>query len=73
MQFGQTGDIPAVADYNGDGKVDLVVFRPSNGVWYQYLTTQNNGYTFAATQFGQNGDESVAGNYNGDGTAPMSI
>ncbi len=73
VQFGQTGDIPAVADYNGDGKDDLAVFRPSDGAWYQYLTTPNGSYTFAATQFGQNGDEPVAADYDGDGKADVAV
>ena len=73
VHFGQTGDIPAVGDYNGDGKTDLVVFRPTEGRWYQYLTSSNGEYTFSAIQFGLNGDEPVAADYDGDGKTDIAI
>lgn len=33
-QFGLSGDLPTLADVNGDGVADLVVYRPSTGIAY---------------------------------------
>jgi hypothetical protein len=32
VQFGVAGDVPMQADFDGDGRADIAVFRPSNKV-----------------------------------------
>jgi hypothetical protein len=56
-------------DFEGDGKSDIAVFRPSNGVWY---INQSNG-AFSFVQFGQNGDKPVAADYDGDGKTDAAV
>lgn len=48
IPFGLSKDIPAAADFDGDGKTDIGVFRPSSRVWY--ILGSSNGISFA--QFG---------------------
>ncbi len=65
FQFGKTGDVPVVGDWNGDGGTDAGGFRPVTGTWY--LDTTRTGLTSSAFQFGKTGDVPVVGDWNGDG------
>ncbi len=56
-------------DFDGDGKDDLAVFRPSDSVWH--INQSANGYT--STQFGLSTDKPVAADYDGDGKADIAV
>jgi len=60
----------AVADLDGDGRSDVAVWRPSDGVWYSLNSSDN---TFVAVQFGTNGDAIVPGDYDGDGKTDRAV
>jgi hypothetical protein len=67
--WGITGDKPVIADYDGDGKADPAVFRPSTGGWF----VQRSRDGFYAIQFGAAEDKPVVGDYDGDGKADQAV
>lgn len=60
----------ANADFDGDFKTDLSVFRPSDGNWYINNSLNN---TFRAQQFGVNGDISAPEDFDGDNTTDIGV
>jgi len=57
------------ADFDGDGKTDLSVFRPSEGNWYLQRSTSG----FTAVNWGVSTDTLVPGDYDGDSKADVAI
>ena len=53
--FGTNGDVPAPGDYDGDGKTDATVFRPTDSTWYVQRTTAGTLIQI----FGISGDKPV--------------
>lgn len=57
-------------DFDGDGKADYSVFRPSNNSWYIANSSNNS---FAITAFGLNTDVLTPGDYDGDGKTDIAV
>ncbi len=53
-------------DFDGDGRADIAVFRPSNGQW-------NIRGLSGSTEWGQAGDLPAAADFNGDGNTDIAV
>jgi predicted outer membrane repeat protein len=78
--WGQTGDIIAPGDYDGDGRMDPTVRRPpASGQSAAYLMLlSNNDYEYSLSRtvpagWPGLGDTPVVGDYNGDGITDPAI
>ncbi len=69
MNFATVIRSPVSFDYDGDGRTDLSVFRPSNSNWY--LNRVNGG--FDAVQFGLATDKLAPADYDGDSKTDLAI
>jgi hypothetical protein len=67
---GLAGDTPAVGDYDGDGRSDAALFRPSDGTWTIVPSSTGTPQWFA---FGQAGDKPAPADYDGDGKADVAV
>ncbi len=70
--FGDTGDVPFVGDFDGDGIDEVALRRPSTGkiLLKWELSAGNADYQFI---YGQTGDVPVAGDWNGDGVDTVAV
>ena len=70
VPWGTTGDKPLIGDFDGDGKLDATVFRPSNRVWY---INQSATGTARFESWGLATDKFVLGDFDGDGKTDLTV
>ncbi len=73
LQSGFWADIPSARapfDFDGDGRTDIGIFRPSDGSWW-YVRSSDTA--FRVFSFGTSTDTIVPGDFTGDGKADIAV
>jgi List-Bact-rpt repeat protein len=77
FNFGVSGDLPLVGDWNGDGTDKIGAFRPSLGQWF--LDVNGNGKWDGSPKdtilgpFGLLGDRPIVGDWDGNGKTKIGV
>jgi hypothetical protein len=69
QSWGRVGDFFAIADYNGNGRDQIAVWRPEDGNWY-ILDELGRAFVY---QWGLPGDIPVPADFTGDGTINLAV
>ena len=70
IQWGKPGDEALRGDFDGDGKQDAAVYRPSDNIWYIRQSSNNQP---RYERWGIASDKRVAGDFDGDGKTDPAI
>lgn len=68
--WGEPGDVPVPADYDGDGLTDMAIWRPRDGNWWVVLSATGVNQI---TQWGTAGDIPLPADYDGDKEADFAV
>ncbi len=68
--FGQPGDMSLPGDYDGDGKTDFAIYRPSS---QQFWWRRSSDDMPATVGFGNPGDVPIVADFDGDGKTDVAV
>ncbi len=71
INFGVPGDKPVRGDFDGNGRSEVALYRPSNQTWYILSSSFSQG--FYTVQWGTAGDIPVPADYDGDGATDIAV
>lgn len=70
IPWGINGDETVRGDFDGDGRMDAAIFRPSNSIWYIF---QSSNGQIRYEDFGFATDKRVSGDFDGDGKTDLAV
>jgi hypothetical protein len=70
LTYGNPNDVPITGDWDGSGKTQIGVYRPSNATFY---LGDVNGISVTAITFGDSGDVPITGDWNGTGKTQIGV
>jgi len=70
LSWGASGDEFVAADFDGDAKGEIAIFRPSSGEWW-FIRSSDNVVNVA--RWGVNGDKPVPADYDNDGKTDIAV
>lgn len=73
VAFGAATDKLVPADYDGDGKTDIAVYRPSTGEWHIQRSSITVGSPLQVVTFGAAGDIPQPADFDGDKKADEAV